>query len=157
MEAGDEVFFIAASQHIPCSNKSELQRLEKPDASCWWAAAISAGLARASGKRHSVKLIERDQQRAAELAEKLQACVVFWRRFRQELLGGGSILIGRLFIAVTNDDEANILYPRCWRLQAGWVPKVVLIQRRAYVDLACGVALHGYCDFSAARPPSLHY
>ncbi len=42
VEAGDEVFFIAASQHIRAV-MSELQRLENPtSASCWWAAAISA-------------------------------------------------------------------------------------------------------------------
>ncbi len=53
---------------------SELQRLEKPtSASCWWAAAISARRGwQGVWKDYSVKLIERDQQRAAELAEKLQ-------------------------------------------------------------------------------------
>ncbi|MEA5948427.1 NAD-binding protein, partial [Salmonella enterica subsp. enterica serovar Anatum] len=39
---------------------------------------FGAGLARRLEKDYSVKLIERDQQRAAELAEKLQNTIVFF-------------------------------------------------------------------------------
>lgn len=39
---------------------------------------IGAGLARRLEKDYSVKLIERNQQRASELAEKLQNTIVFW-------------------------------------------------------------------------------
>ena len=72
VEAGDEVFFIAASQHIRAV-MSELQRLEKPYKRIMLVGGgnIGAGLARRLEKDYSVKLIERNQQRAAELAEKL--------------------------------------------------------------------------------------
>jgi trk system potassium uptake protein TrkA len=55
-------------------------------------------------------LIERDQQRAAELAEKLQNTIVFYGDASdQELLAEEHIDQVDLFIAVTNDDEANIM------------------------------------------------
>ncbi len=78
VEAGDEVFFIAASQHIRAV-MSELQRLEKPYKRIMLVGGgnIGAGLARRLEKDYSVKLIERNQQRAAELAEKLQNTIVF--------------------------------------------------------------------------------
>ncbi len=74
MEAGDEVFFIAASQHIRAV-MSELQRLEKPYKRIMLVGGgnIGAGLAHKLEKDYSVKLIERNQQRAAELAGKAAA------------------------------------------------------------------------------------
>ncbi len=64
VEAGDEVFFIAASQHIRAV-MSELQRLEKPYKRIMLVGGgnIGAGLARRLEKDYSVKLIERNQQR----------------------------------------------------------------------------------------------
>lgn len=58
---------------------SELQRLEKPYKRIMLVGGgnIGAGLARRLEKDYSVKLIERNQQRAAELAEKLQNTIVF--------------------------------------------------------------------------------
>ncbi len=109
VEAGDEVFFIAASQHIRAV-MSELQRLEKPYKRIMLVGGgnIGAGLARRLEKDYSVKLIERNQQRAAELAEKLQNTIVFFGDASdQELLAEEHI------------DQ-------------------VLIQRRAYVDLVQG-------------------
>jgi trk system potassium uptake protein TrkA len=110
VEAGDEVFFIAASQHIRAV-MSELQRLEKPYKRIMLVGGgnIGAGLAHLE-KDYSVKLIERDQQRAAELAEKLQNTIVFYGDASdQELLAEEHIDQVDLFIAVTNDDEANIM------------------------------------------------
>lgn len=141
VEAGDEVFFIAASQHIRAV-MSELQRLEKPYKRIMLVGGgnIGAGLARRLEKDYSVKLIERDQQRAAELAEKLQNTIVFfflatppirncWRR---------SILIRSISLSRSLTMMKPISCPRCW--PSGWAPKkvMVLIQRRAYVDLVQG-------------------
>jgi NhaP-type Na+/H+ and K+/H+ antiporter len=51
VEAGDEVFFIAASQHIRAV-MSEFSVLKNPiSASCWLAAAISALVWQCAGKR----------------------------------------------------------------------------------------------------------
>ncbi|STN24065.1 trk system potassium uptake protein TrkA [Escherichia fergusonii] len=91
---------------------SELQRLEKPYKRIMLVGGgnIGAGLARRLEKDYSVKLIERNQQRAAELAEKLQNTIVFFGDASdQELLAEEHIDQVDLFIAVTNDDEANIM------------------------------------------------
>ena len=139
VEAGDEVFFIAASQHIRAV-MSELQRLEKPYKRIMLVGGgnIGAGLAHRLEKDYSVKLIERDQQRAAELAEKLQNTIVFYGDASdQELLAEEHIDQVDLFIAVTNDDEANIMSAMLAK-KLGARKAIVLIQRSAYVDLVQG-------------------
>ena len=82
--------------------------------------------------------IERDQQRAAELAEKLQNTIVFYGDASdQELLAEEHIDQVDLFIAVTNDDEANIMSAMLAK-RMGAKKVMVLIQRKAYVDLVQG-------------------
>lgn len=88
VEAGDEVFFIAASQHIRAV-MSELQRLEKPYKRIMLVGGgnIGAGLARRLEKDYSVKLIERDQQRASELAENFRILSCFMAMLRSGITG----------------------------------------------------------------------
>lgn len=139
VEAGDEVFFIAASQHIRAV-MSEMQRLEKPYKRIMLVGGgnIGYGLAQRLEKNYSVKLIERNQQRAAELAELLQDTIVFYGDASdQELLVEEHIDQVDLFIAVTNDDEANIMSAMLAK-KMGAKKVMVLIQRRAYVDLVQG-------------------
>ncbi len=139
IEAGDEVFFVAASQHIRAV-MSELQRLEKPYKRIMIVGGgnIGAGLAKRLEKDYSVKLIERDEQRAAELAEQLQDTIVFFGDASdQELLAEEHIEQIDVFIAITNDDEANIMSAMLAK-RMGAKKVLVLIQRRAYVDLVQG-------------------
>ncbi len=139
IEAGDEVFFIAASQHIRAV-MSEMQRLEKPYKRIMLVGGgnIGFGLAQRLEKHYSVKLIERNQQRAAELAEHLQNTIVFYGDASdQELLAEEHVDQVDLFIAVTNDDEANIMSAMLAK-KMGARKAMVLIQRRAYVDLVQG-------------------
>ncbi|OON35518.1 Trk system potassium transport protein TrkA [Izhakiella australiensis] len=139
VEAGDEVFFIAASQHIRAV-MSEYQRLEKPYKRIMIVGGgnIGFGLAQKLEKQYSVKLIERDQQRAADLAEQLQDTIVFYGDASdQELLLEEHIDQVDLFIAITNDDEANIMSAMLAK-RMGAKKVMVLIQRRAYVDLVQG-------------------
>ncbi|QCR34854.1 Trk system potassium transporter TrkA [Nissabacter sp. SGAir0207] len=139
IEAGDEVFFVAASQHIRAV-MSELQRLEKPYKRIMIVGGgnVGAGLARRLEKNYSVKLIERDQHRAAELAELLQDTIVFYGDASdQELLAEEHVEQVDVFIAITNDDEANIMSAMLAK-RMGAKKAMVLIQRRAYVDLVQG-------------------
>ncbi|UPT54554.1 Trk system potassium transporter TrkA [Dickeya zeae] len=139
IEAGDEVFFIAASQHIRAV-MSEMQRLEKPYKRIMIVGGgnVGAGLARKLEKDYSVKLIERDALRAAELAERLQNTIVFHGDASdQELLAQEHIEQIDVFIAITNDDEANIMSAMLAK-RMGAKKAMVLIQRRAYVDLVQG-------------------
>ena len=139
IEAGDEVFFVAASQHIRAV-MSELQRLEKPYKRIMIVGGgnVGAGLALRLEKDYSVKLIERDQQRAAELAEMLHDTIVFYGDASdQELLAEEHIEQVDVFIAITNDDEANIMSAMLAK-RMGAKKAMVLIQRSAYVDLVQG-------------------
>ncbi|SUC38773.1 potassium transporter peripheral membrane component [Proteus mirabilis] len=111
IEAGDEVFFVVASQHIRAV-MSELQRLEKPYKRIMIVGGgnVGAGLAARLEKDYSVKLIEHNQQRATELAELLHDTIVFYGDASdQELLAEEHIEQIDVFIALTNDDEANIM------------------------------------------------
>ncbi|OCQ52187.1 Trk system potassium uptake protein TrkA [Photorhabdus australis subsp. thailandensis] len=139
IEAGDEVFFVAASQHIRAV-MSELQRLEKPYKRIMIVGGgnVGAGLAQRLEKDYKVKLIERNQQRAIELAELLHNTIVFYGDASdQELLAEEHIEQVDVFIALTNDDEANIMSAMLAK-RMGAKKAMVLIQRSAYVDLVQG-------------------
>ncbi|NHB94300.1 Trk system potassium transporter TrkA [Photorhabdus cinerea] len=139
IEAGDEVFFVAASQHIRAV-MSELQRLEKPYKRIMIVGGgnVGAGLALRLEKDYRVKLIERNQQRATELAELLHDTIVFYGDASdQELLAEEHIEQVDVFIALTNDDEANIMSAMLAK-RMGAKKAMVLIQRSAYVDLVQG-------------------
>ena len=139
IEAGDEVFFVAASQHIRAV-MSELQRLEKPYKRIMIVGGgnVGAGLAQRLEKSYNVKLIERNQQRATELAEQLHDTIVFYGDASdQELLAEEHVDQVDVFIAITNDDEANIMSAMLAK-RMGAKKVMVLIQRRAYVDLVQG-------------------
>ena len=130
IEAGDEVFFVVASQHIRAV-MSELQRLEKPYKRIMIVGGGNVGDC-------SVKLIEHNQQRATELAELLHDTIVFYGDASdQELLAEEHIEQIDVFIALTNDDEANIMSAMLAK-RMGAKKAMVLIQRSAYVDLVQG-------------------
>ncbi|MFE8151717.1 Trk system potassium transporter TrkA [Brenneria goodwinii] len=139
IEAGDEVFFVAASQNIRAV-MSELQRLENPYKRIMIVGGgnVGAGLAQRLEKDYSIKLIEHNAERAAELAELLQDTIVFHGDASdQELLAEEHIEQMDVFIAITNDDEANIMSAMLAK-RMGAKKVMVLIQRRAYVDLVQG-------------------
>ncbi|MGJ3355983.1 Trk system potassium transporter TrkA [Providencia sp. Je.9.19] len=139
IEAGDEVFFVASTQHIRAV-MSELQRLEKPYKRLMIVGGgnVGAGLAKRLEKDYSVKLVERNQQRATELAELLHDTIVFYGDASdQELLTEEHIEQMDVFIAVTNDDEANIMSAMLAK-KMGAKKAMVLIQRSAYVELVQG-------------------
>ncbi|GMM85592.1 Trk system potassium transporter TrkA [Pseudoalteromonas sp. MTN2-4] len=139
IEADDEIFFLAATKHIRAV-MNELQKLEQSYKKIMIAGGgnIGAGLARSLEKNHSVKLIERNQARATELSEMLDNTVVFCGDASdQELLSEEHIEQVDVFIAVTNDDEANIMAAMLAK-RMGAQKTMVLIQRGAYVDLVQG-------------------
>ncbi|UDG81407.1 Trk system potassium uptake protein TrkA [Candidatus Profftia lariciata] len=139
IEAGDEVLFIAASQHIRAI-MSELQRLEKLYKRIMIVGGgnIGAGLAHRLETNYSVKLIERNQQRAIEIAEMLENTIVFYGDASdQELLTEEHVDQVDVFIALTNDDEANIMSAMLAK-RLGAKKVMVLIQRSAYIDLVQG-------------------
>ncbi|GAA3547535.1 Trk system potassium transporter TrkA [Zobellella aerophila] len=139
IEADDEVFFVAASGHIRAV-MSELQRLESDYKRIMIVGGgnIGAGLARRLEKRYSVKLIERNPRRAELLSEMLEHTIVFCGDASdQELLLEEHIDQVDVFIALTNEDEANIMSAMLAK-KMGARKVMVLIQRGAYVDLVQG-------------------
>jgi len=139
IEADDEVFFIAASIHIRAV-MNELQKLEPAYKRIMIAGGgnIGAGLARILEKNHQVKLIERSQKRAEQLTSELNDTLVFaGDSSDQELLTEENIDQFDIFIAVTNDDEANIMSSLLAK-RLGVRKTMVLIQRDAYIDLVHG-------------------
>ena len=139
IEADDEVFFVAASNHIR-SVMSELQRLEKPYRRIMIVGGgnIGASLAKRLEQSYSIKLIERSYTRAEKLSEELENTIVFCGDAAdQELLTEENIDQVDVFIALTNEDETNIMSAMLAK-RMGAKKVMVLIQRGAYVDLVQG-------------------
>lgn len=142
IEAEDEVFFIAAAQHIP-KIMSELRRVEKPVKRVMLAGGGNIGmrLARALENKVQVKLVERSRERARFLSQELSRSTVLWGDCANEdLLHEENIEDCDVFCAVTNDDEANILSAMLAK-RLGADKALSLINRLSYVDLVEGGAI----------------
>jgi trk system potassium uptake protein TrkA len=139
IEADDEVFFIADTKHIRAV-MSELQKLESSYKRIMIAGGglIGAGLAKRLEDKHNVKLIEYDAKRAQYLSTILDKTIVFQGDASDaSLLSEENVEQVDAFIAVTNDDEANIMSAMLAK-RMGAQKAMVLIQRSAYVDLVQG-------------------
>lgn len=139
IEAGDEVTFICATEHIKAV-MSELQRLEKPYKRIMIVGGgnVGTGVAKILENDCSVKLIERNPQRATLLAEKLSKTLVFCADASdQAFLFEEHIENIDVFISLTSDDEANIMAALLAK-RLGAKKAMVLIQRIAYINLIQG-------------------
>ena len=136
IEDGDEVFCLASSDHISQVMK-ELRRMDQPVKRVMIAGGGNIGLrlARALEADYSVRLIEHNKRRCDVLAAKLnRALVLNGDATDEELLVQENIAEMDLFVAVTNDDENNIM--SCLLAKKMGARRVVaLINRRSYVDL----------------------
>lgn len=139
IEADDEVFFIAAKSDIRAV-MSELRRLDKPYKRITIAGGGNIGfrLAKSLERRYSVRLIEYSHSRCAFLSNHLeQTIVLHGSASDQDLLLEENIEDTDVFLALTNDDEANIMSSMlAKRLGANKV--MALINNPAYVDLVQG-------------------
>ncbi|MCU7879905.1 MAG: Trk system potassium transporter TrkA [Candidatus Thiodiazotropha sp. (ex Lucinoma aequizonata)] len=136
IKAEDEVFFIAAPENIR-SVMSELRRMEKPYKRLIIAGGGNIGgrLALSLEQKYRVKLIETEQVRAREIAERLEMTIVLHGDAADEdLLLEENIENTDVFCAVTNDDEVNILSAMLAK-RLGAARVMALINRPAYVDL----------------------
>jgi trk system potassium uptake protein TrkA len=136
LEAGDEVFFIAAREDIRVVIR-ELRKLDKRNKRIIIAGGGNIGkrLAERLEKRHQVKIVERDPKRAEYLSQTLNNSVVLLGDSAdEELLLEENIDSMDVFCSVTNDDEANILSAMLAK-RLGTRKTMSLINRPAYVDL----------------------
>lgn len=149
IEADDEVFFIAAANHIRAV-MSELRKLDNPVRRVILAGGGNIGkrLANALEATCNVKLIERSQNIARTLSEVLDKTIVLQGDAAdEELLREENIDKTDVFCAVTNDDQVNILSSMLAK-RMGARKVMALINRSAYVDL-----VHGGSNIDIAISP----
>lgn len=148
VQPGDEVFFLADTQNIR-TVMSELRRMDKPVRRVMLAGGGNIGLrvARAldtgegldTPERFNVKIIEFNKRRAEVLAHQLSTNVIVLNgdATDEDLLLQEGVNETDLFIALTNDDENNIMSSLlAKRLGARRV--ISLINRKSYGDLMQG-------------------
>ncbi|MEW6445093.1 MAG: Trk system potassium transporter TrkA [Pseudomonadota bacterium] len=136
IEPDDEVFFIAAREHIRAV-MGELGRMERPYRRIMVAGGgnIGRGLAKALETRAQVKVIEHNPGNAKRLAEELREAIVLRGDATDEdLLREENVEDMDLFLAVTNDDENNILSAMLAK-RLGARKAMAIINRTVYVDL----------------------
>jgi trk system potassium uptake protein TrkA len=136
IEPGDEVFCLAASGHIR-EVMRELRRMDRPVKRVMIAGGGNIGLrlAHALEEHYSVRVIEHNKRRCELLAARLGGALVLnGDTTDEELLDDENVAEMDLFVAVTNDDENNIMSSLLAK-RMGARRVVALINRRAYVDL----------------------
>ena len=139
IEDGDEVFFIAAKKNIR-KVMSELRRLEKPYHQLVVAGGGNIGfrLSKALESDYNIKIIEYSTDRAEFLSEQLNKTVVLnGSATDQELLLDENIDKTDVFIALTNDDETNIMASLLAK-RLGARKVMTLISNPVYADLMQG-------------------
>jgi trk system potassium uptake protein TrkA len=136
IEENDTVFFLAAQRNIRTMMK-ELRPLDSPVRRIILAGGgnIGSNLARNLERRHHVKIIERDLDRAEFIAEDLEKAIVLVGDCAdEELLREEAIDTTDVYCVLTNDDEANILSSMLAK-KMGAEKVIALINRPSYVDL----------------------
>jgi trk system potassium uptake protein TrkA len=139
IEAGDEVFFIAATRDIRAV-MGELRRVEDDYRRIMIAGGGNIGerLAEAIETRYQVKIIERSTSRARKLSASLGKTVVMQGSASdKQLLLEENIEDIDVFCALTDSDEANIMSAMLAK-RLGARKTIALINNPAYVDLVQG-------------------
>ncbi|MEX2365295.1 MAG: Trk system potassium transporter TrkA [Pseudohongiellaceae bacterium] len=139
IEADDEVFFIAAKDDIRAV-MSELRKVDKPYKRIMIAGGGNIGerLAESLEGKCRTKLIEINKLRCQYLSEKLQYTTVLHADASdQDLLVEENIEDTDVFLALTNNDEANIMSSMLAK-RLGAARVMTLIANPAYVDLVQG-------------------
>lgn len=139
IEADDEVFFIAAPRNIRAVI-GELRRMDKPYKRILIAGGgnIGARLAESIEDRYHIKMIEHDTRRCGWLSEDLNKTIVLnGEASDKDLLLQENIEDTDVFLALTNDDEANIMASLLAK-RLGARKVMALINNPAYVDLVQG-------------------
>ena len=136
VEAGDEVFFLAATENIRGVMR-ELRRQDKPVKRVMIGGGGNIGrrLATAIEHKYDVKIIERNKTGAERLAAGLSRTLVLAGDVTDEqLLEAENIGDMDVFCALTNDDENNIMSSLLAK-RMGARKVIALINRGSYVNL----------------------
>ena len=139
IEADDEVFLIAAREDIRAV-MSEMRRLDETYKRIVIAGGGQIGerLAEAIESRYQVKIIEMSPARCRYLSDTLDSTVVLQGSASdRDLLMEENIADADIFLALTNDDEANIMSSLLAK-RLGAKKVMTIINNPAYVDLIQG-------------------
>jgi len=134
--AGDELFCLAATKDIRQVTR-EMRRMDKPVRRVMIAGGGNIGLrlAEALEQNYVVKIVDHNKRRCEILAGRLDTTLVLQGDATDEsLLESENVDEMDMFVAVTNDDENNIM--SCLLAKRMGARRVVaLINRSSYVDL----------------------
>ncbi|HHQ68714.1 MAG TPA: Trk system potassium transporter TrkA [Halothiobacillaceae bacterium] len=136
IEPGDEIFFLARDTEIR-QVMSVMRPLERPYKRIMIAGGgrIGGGLAEKLESHYQVKLISHSHRRARELSAALNKSVVLSGNASDaDLLREENIEDMDVFLALTNDDEDNILSSMLAK-KMGARRVMCIVNRTAYVDL----------------------
>jgi len=136
IEEGDEVFCLAATPDIGAVMR-ELRGAEQPTKRIIIAGGGNIGLrlAQATENDYVVRLIEGNRERAQFLASNLnRALVLHGEATDESLLAGEGVSSTDFFIALTNDDEDNIMASLLAK-KMGARRVLALINRAVYAEL----------------------
>jgi trk system potassium uptake protein len=138
--ADDEVFFVASTEHIRQVTK-ELRKEDRPVKRMMIAGGGNIGMRVAKGVSNHLtpKIIEGNRARCDVLAQQLngQALVLYGDSTDEDLLAQENVGSMDLFLALTNDDENNIMSALLAK-RMGARRVIALINRRAYAELMEG-------------------
>ena len=137
---GDEVFVLADARHI----REVLRTIHHSDQPVERVMIVGGGrvglrLARSLAGYCEVKIIERDAARCDYLASQLPSAmlVLLGDGADENLLRGANVGMMDMFLALTNDDEDNIMSAMLAK-RLGAQRVLSLINRRAYADMMQG-------------------
>lgn len=136
IEAGDEIFFIAASENIRGVLR-ELRRMDKPVKKVMVGGGGNIGrrLAKTIEHQYEVKIIDSNKRGAERLAAELDRSLVLTGDVTdEELLESENVGEMDVYCAVTNDDENNIMSALLAK-RKGARKVIALINRTSYVNL----------------------
>ena len=136
IEAGDEVFFLAAREDV-CRVIDELRREDARVRRILIAGGGNIGLrlARSLERSAQIKLIEHDPRRAQLVSEQLENTIVLaGDAADEELLIEENIDSADVFAAITNSEEANILSAMLAK-RLGARKVMALVNKPSYADL----------------------
>ena len=139
VEPGDEVFVLAAAEHMRPVMR-ELRRMQEPVRRIMIAGGgnIGARIAAQLEDRYQIKIVERSRDRAEMIAGKLKdALVLVGEATDENVLVEENIDEMDMFLALTNDDEDNIMAASLAK-RLGCKRVLALINRRAYADMVQG-------------------
>jgi trk system potassium uptake protein len=143
IEPGDEVFVLAATEKLRAV-LGALRKMDRPAKRIMIAGGGKVGLRLARQLRGEVqmKIIEVNRARCDYLATQLPADVLILNgdSTDEELMGDENVQDMDLFLALTSDDEDNIM--ACLLAKRMGARRVLaLINRKAYADLVQGTTI----------------